>query len=80
MGQHHKLANIDPKAKLGKKVTVEAFATIEADVEIGEGTWVGPNAMVLKGTKIGNNCKIFPGAVVGGEPQDLKYEGKQCDY
>lgn len=76
MGQHHKLANIDPKAKLGNKVTVEAFATIEADVEIGEGTWIGPNAVILKGTKIGNNCKIFPGAVVGGEPQDLKYEGE----
>ena len=76
MGHHHKLANIDPNAKLGKKVTVEAFATIEADVEIGEGTWVGPNAVVLRGTKIGNNCKIFPGAVVGGVPQDLKYEGE----
>lgn len=76
MGTHHKFANIHPKAKLGNKVTVEAFATIEAEVEIGEGTWIGPNAVILNGTRIGNNCKIFPGAVVGAVPQDLKFEGE----
>ena len=76
MGNHHKLANIDSKAKIGKGVTIHAFATIEEGVEIGEGTWVGPSAVLLKGTKIGNNCKIFPGAIVGAVPQDLKFEGE----
>lgn len=77
MEQLHKLANIHPNAKLGNKVTVEAFATVDDDVEIGEGTWIGPNAVILRGSRIGSNCKIFPGAVVGAVPQDLKFEGEE---
>lgn len=70
------LANIHPKAQLGNNVTVEAFATIAADVVIGENTWIGPNAVIMDGTRIGKNCKIFPGAVLGGIPQDLKFKGE----
>jgi len=46
-------------------------------VEIGEGTWIGPNAVIMEGTRIGKNCKIFPGAVISGIPQDLKFEGEK---
>lgn len=70
------LANVHPKAQLGNNVTVEAFATIAADVVIGDGTWIGPNAVIMDGTRIGKNCKIFPGAVLGGIPQDLKFKGE----
>lgn len=70
------LTNIHPKAKIGKNVTIEAFATIHEDVVIGDNTWVGPSAVLMNGTRIGKNCKIFPGAILGGEPQDLKYEGE----
>jgi UDP-N-acetylglucosamine acyltransferase len=30
----------------------------------------------MEGARIGKNCKIFPGAVISGEPQDLKFEGE----
>jgi UDP-N-acetylglucosamine acyltransferase len=30
----------------------------------------------LNGTTIGKDCVIFPGAVLGGDPQDLKYKGE----
>lgn len=69
-------ANIHPGAKLAKNVVVEPFATIYDDVEIGEGSWIGPNAIIMSGARIGKNCKIFPGAVISGEPQDMKYEGE----
>lgn len=72
----NELKNIHPKAKIGKNVTIEAFATIQEDVVIGEGSWIGPNAVIMNGTRIGKNCKIYPGAILGGEPQDLKYEGE----
>jgi UDP-N-acetylglucosamine acyltransferase len=70
------MANIHPKAKIGANVTIEPFATIYGDVEIGDGTWVGPSSVIMEGSRIGKNCKIFPGAVIGGIPQDLKFQGE----
>jgi len=71
------LANVSPKAQLGKNVIVSPFATIEDKVIIGDNTWIGPNAVIMNYTKIGNNCKIFPGSVIGAEPQDLKFKGEE---
>jgi acetyltransferase-like isoleucine patch superfamily enzyme len=33
-------------------------------VKIGSDTWVGPNAVILKGVQIGEGCFIEPGSVV----------------
>ncbi len=70
------LASIDPKAKIGKHVTISPFATIYPNVEIGDHTWIGPNAVIMDGARIGAHCQIFPGAVVSAVPQDLKYKGE----
>ncbi len=70
------LTNIHPNAKLGKNVTVGSFTTIAEHVEIGEGTWIGSNVTIMDYVKIGKNCKVYPGAVIGGEPQDLKFQGE----
>jgi UDP-N-acetylglucosamine acyltransferase len=40
-------------------VTIEPFATIGKDVVIGEGTWIGPNAVIMDGARIGKNCKYI---------------------
>lgn len=71
------LAFVHPKAILGKDVTVEPFAYIAENVEIGEGTWIGPSSTVMWGARIGKNCRIFPTAVVSGIPQDLKFRGEE---
>jgi UDP-N-acetylglucosamine acyltransferase len=55
---------------------VEAFTSISKDVEIGEGTWIGPHVTIFDGARIGKNCQVFPGAVISAIPQDLKYEGE----
>ncbi len=68
--------NIHPDAKIGKNVKIDSFVTVEKDVSIADGTWIGPNAVIMKGSKIGKNCKIYPGAVIAGEPQDMKYQGE----
>ncbi|HCQ29508.1 MAG TPA: acyl-[acyl-carrier-protein]--UDP-N-acetylglucosamine O-acyltransferase [Flavobacteriales bacterium] len=70
------LANIHPKAKIGKNVTIEPFTTITEDVVIGDNTWIGPNVTIMDGARIGENCKIFPGAVISPVSQDLKYNGE----
>lgn len=71
------LSFVHPEARLGKDVTVEPFAYIDRNVEIGDGTWIGPNATVLYGARIGKNCKIFPSSVISGIPQDLKFKGEE---
>jgi UDP-N-acetylglucosamine acyltransferase len=70
------LNNVHPKARIGKNVTIDSFVTITEDVEIGDGTWIGPNVVIMDGARIGKNCKIFPGAVIAGIPQDLKFNGE----
>ncbi|NDV77891.1 acyl-ACP--UDP-N-acetylglucosamine O-acyltransferase [Dysgonomonas sp. 511] len=70
------LAYIHPKAKLGENVTVEPFAFIDENVEIGDGTLIMSGANIRNGARVGKNCRIFPGAVVAGVPQDLKFKGE----
>ncbi len=71
------LAYVHKDAKIGANVTIEPFAYIEGEVEIGEGTHVMSGAQVRDGSIVGKGCTIFPGAVVGGVPQDLKYKGEK---
>lgn len=71
------LAQVNPKARIGNNVTIEAFSVVYEDVEIGDGTHIMPNVTIFNGSRIGKNCKVFPGAVIGAIPQDLKYIGEK---
>ena len=71
-----KLARVHPDAKIGDNVTIESFAYVAGDVVIGDGSWIGPGAVVLDGTRMGKNCKVHTGAVIAGVPQDLKFKGE----
>lgn len=73
---YNNLQVIHPEAVIGENVIIEPFVTIAKDVVIGDGTWIGPNVSIMDGVRIGKNCKIFPGAIVGGVPQDLKFENE----
>ena len=56
---------------------IEPFSYIAGDVEIGDGTWIGPNVTIMGGARIGRKCRIFPGAVISAIPQDMKYAGEE---
>ena len=75
----HPLASIHPDAKIGKDVTIEAFATIKSDVIIEDGSWIGPTAVIWEGARLGKNVKIYPGASVSSVPQDLKFAGEKTE-
>ena len=75
----HDFADVSPKAELGKGVSVGPGSVIGPDVIVGPNTWVGPNVIIEGRVKIGSNNKIFPGACIGLEPQDLKYNGDDTD-
>ena len=74
---HQPLAFIHTDSKIARNVVIEPFVTIEKDVEIGSGTWIGSNVTIMEGARIGKNCRIFPGAVISAIPQDLKSEGEK---
>lgn len=70
------LAFVDPSAVIDKDVTIHPFAVVEKGVEIGEGTEIMSGAHIKYGSRLGKFCKVHPGAVIGGEPQDLKFKGE----
>ncbi len=69
----HPTAYIHSGATIGSNASIGPFAFIDDDVVIGDHAEIHPHACVYRGTRIGHHCRIFPGAVVGGIPQDLKY-------
>jgi UDP-N-acetylglucosamine acyltransferase len=73
----HPLAYVDPDAKIGANCEIGAFAFIDKNVVIGDNCIVMPQACILNGTRMGNNNKIYHGAIIGGEPQDLKFVGEE---
>jgi UDP-N-acetylglucosamine acyltransferase len=66
---------IHPKAELHETVSVGPHAVIGEHVRIGAHTVLGPNVVIEGWTVLGEGNRIFPGAVIGLEPQDLKYDG-----
>lgn len=72
----HATAIIDPDARLGPGVKVGAYAIVGPRVTIGEGTSVGPHVLIERDTEIGDHCTLAKGAVLGTDPQDLKYQGE----
>jgi UDP-N-acetylglucosamine acyltransferase len=71
----HPTAAIHPGAQLHPTVQVGAYAVIGEKVKVGAGTIIGAHVVLDGKTEIGECNQIFPGAAIGLEPQDLKYDG-----
>lgn len=73
----HPTAVIHPRAEIGPNVTIGPYAVIEDRVKIGPNNKIGAHVVIAGPTEIGSDNQIFPGAVIGLEPQDLKYRGAE---
>lgn len=73
----HPSAIVDPAAELGEAVEVAPYAMIEGDVTIGAGCVIGPHAVIHRYTTLGEGCQLGVGVVLGGLPQDSKYQGER---
>ena len=71
----HPTAVVDAKAQLAEGVEIGPYAVIGPDVVIGRGCHIGPHVVIDGRVKLGERNRIFPGACIGLEPQDLKYDG-----
>ncbi len=76
MVEVHATAVVDATAELGPDVIIGPYCVIGPGVVVGEGTRLGAHVVIERDTVIGENCQIHAGAVLGGDPQDLKYRGE----
>lgn len=72
----HPTAVVDALVELGDGVEIGPYAVIGPNVKIGEGTQIGPHVVIERDTDLGRECRVHAGAVLGGDPQDLKYAGE----
>jgi len=73
----HPTAIVDPKAELGKDISIGPYTIINEGALIGDNVQIGSNVLIDTGTIIGKNCRIHHGAVLGTPPQDLKFGGEK---
>src|ERR1700754_176380 len=56
---------------------IHSTAIIEDNVEIGPDCEVGAYSVIKRFTRLGARNRIYEHAVVGGEPQDVKFKGDE---
>lgn len=75
----HPTAIVDPGAELHDSVEIGPFCTVGSSVRLGEATRLISHVVVMGRTTLGTNNTIWPGAVLGGDPQDLKFKGEDSE-
>jgi UDP-N-acetylglucosamine acyltransferase len=57
-------------------MTIHPTAIIEDNVEIGPDCEIAAYAVIKRYTRLGARNRVFEHAVIGGEPQDVKFRGE----
>jgi UDP-N-acetylglucosamine acyltransferase len=76
MARIHSTAIVDPGAELDASVEVGAYSVIGPNVRIGAGTRIGPHVVIDGHTSIGRDNRFHPFSSIGAGPQDKKYAGE----
>lgn len=69
----HPSAIVSPRAEIAADVSVGPYVLIEEDVTIGEGCEIAAHAVIKRFTTLGRRNRVYEHAVLGGEPQDVKF-------
>jgi UDP-N-acetylglucosamine acyltransferase len=77
MATIHPTALVDPKATLDASVEIGAYSIIGPHVSIAAGTRVGPHVVIEGHTTIGKDNTFFQFSSIGAAPQDKKYQGEE---
>ena len=72
----HSTSIIHNSSKIGKNVSIGAYSIIGPNVIIEDNSKIHSHVLVDGNTHIGSNNEIYPFAVIGSNPQHLKYEGE----
>lgn len=76
MSQIHPTAIIDASAKIGNGCFIGPYCIIGPKVVLGDNNHLFSNVIIGKNTTIGTDNKIYSYAVLGTDPQDLKFSGE----
>ncbi|MBX3356250.1 MAG: acyl-ACP--UDP-N-acetylglucosamine O-acyltransferase [Phycisphaeraceae bacterium] len=77
MPKIHPTAIVDPSAEIHDGVAVGPWSVIGPRCVIGAETEVRSHVVIGQNTTLGRGNVIHPFALVGGDPQDLKYHGEE---
>jgi len=73
----HPLAYVDKTAEIGQGVRIGPHCYVGPHVVLGEDCELRNNVTVTGGAVCGRQNVFFAGAVIGEDPQDLKYRGQK---
>ena len=77
------MSNISPSAiihegaTIGENVEIGPFTLIGNNVKVGSGTKIGSHVVINGHTTLGKDNTIYSDAIIGSDPQDLKYQGEE---
>lgn len=60
----HPTALIDADVVRGRRISVGAYAVIEAGVQLGDETMIGAGAVIGRGVVLGRGCRVYPRVVI----------------
>jgi UDP-N-acetylglucosamine acyltransferase len=75
----HPTAIVQDGAELAGDVSVGAGALIGAHVRIGAGSVIHERVTITGRTTLGAGCRLYTGAILGSDPQDLKFGGEDTE-
>ena len=73
----HPTAIIEPGAKIGHEVTIEAYAIVKSCVTLEDKVTIKSHVYLDGNTTIGEGTTIYPFASIGTKSQDLKFKGEK---
>ncbi len=74
----HSTAIIDETAQIADNVTIGPFTVVGPQCVVGEGSVLSAHVVLESHVVLGKNGQVASGAVLGGAPQDLAYEGEEA--
>ena len=76
MPKIHDSAVVDAGAEIDDDVEIGPFCDVRAGVKIGPGSRLDSHVTILSGTTCGARNVFAQGAIIGGDPQDRKWQGQ----
>jgi UDP-N-acetylglucosamine acyltransferase len=73
----HPTAMVDPLAEIGVGVRIGPYAIVGPQVTVGDRCRIGPRATLQQNVRLAEGVSVGDGSILGGDPQDLKYDGEE---
>ena len=73
----HPTAIVSPNARLGSGVTVGAGVIVGDGCDVGDECVLEPRSVLERNVRLAAGVRVGIGTVLGGDPQDLKFQGEE---